>query len=248
MVDARSRTAAGAGRSTAGRSQRHGRCAWARTRAGRRRAAGRAAAGRPGLLLLRPDRLSRRPAPIRLAGLADAGHQRSRRGRAVVVGTAGGERHPGHRAGVRRARRAGGGGHCGPRARWSGGLPPGPVAVSAGDRALFFVATRGAPATRTSGGPASLDCEPDDLTECRACAGTAGTATCSRRPPATAAAGPRGGSGTRRRARCRTRPAARVARRRLRRDGSMTGERCSRDRGESGRAVRARQRRRSRAA
>jgi hypothetical protein len=48
------------------------------------------------------------------------------------------------------------------------GLPPGPVAVSADDRALFFAATRGVPAAADEWWSCRLDCVPDDLT------GTAG--------------------------------------------------------------------------
>ena len=38
---------------------------------------------------------------------------------------------------------------------------PGPVAISAGDRALFFVATRGTPADEDEWWPCNLDCEPE---------------------------------------------------------------------------------------
>ena len=42
------------------------------------------------------------------------------------------------------------------------GTEPGPVAASAGDRALFFVATRGAPEWQDEWWSCHLDCEPDD--------------------------------------------------------------------------------------
>ena len=45
------------------------------------------------------------------------------------------------------------------------GTRPGPVAVSAGERALFFVATRGAPGWQDEWWSCHLDCVPDDLTE-----------------------------------------------------------------------------------
>jgi hypothetical protein len=41
------------------------------------------------------------------------------------------------------------------------GLRPGPVAVSAGNRALFFVRTRGAPADEDEWWSCRLDCEPE---------------------------------------------------------------------------------------
>jgi hypothetical protein len=41
------------------------------------------------------------------------------------------------------------------------GLRPGPVAISAGDRALFFVMTRGAPADEDEWWSCTLDCEPE---------------------------------------------------------------------------------------
>ena len=40
-------------------------------------------------------------------------------------------------------------------------VAPGPVAISAGDRALFFVATRGAPEDETEWWSCHLDCEPE---------------------------------------------------------------------------------------
>jgi hypothetical protein len=42
---------------------------------------------------------------------------------------------------------------------------PGPVAISAGDRALFFVATRGTPADEDEWWSCHLDCEPEVDTE-----------------------------------------------------------------------------------
>jgi bifunctional DNA primase/polymerase-like protein len=45
------------------------------------------------------------------------------------------------------------------------GTRPGPVALSAGERALFFVATRGAPGLQDEWWSCHLDCVPDDLTE-----------------------------------------------------------------------------------
>jgi hypothetical protein len=45
------------------------------------------------------------------------------------------------------------------------GTRPGPVAVSTGARALFFVATRGAPGWRDEWWSCHLDCAPDDMTE-----------------------------------------------------------------------------------
>ncbi len=41
------------------------------------------------------------------------------------------------------------------------GVRPGPVAVSAGDRALFFVLTRGSPANEDEWWSCHLDCEPE---------------------------------------------------------------------------------------
>jgi len=45
------------------------------------------------------------------------------------------------------------------------GVRPGPVAVSAGDRALFFVRTRGAPADESEWWSCHLDCEPETVTQ-----------------------------------------------------------------------------------
>ena len=45
------------------------------------------------------------------------------------------------------------------------GVRPGPVAVSAGDRALFFVRTRGAPADEHEWWSCHLDCEPETVAE-----------------------------------------------------------------------------------
>ena len=45
------------------------------------------------------------------------------------------------------------------------GVTPGPVAVSAGDRALFFVATRGAPDSEDEWWSCHLDCEPEMVGE-----------------------------------------------------------------------------------
>ena len=45
------------------------------------------------------------------------------------------------------------------------GTPPGPVAVTAGDRALFFVATRGTPSVPDEWWSCHLDCEPDTMAE-----------------------------------------------------------------------------------
>jgi len=43
-------------------------------------------------------------------------------------------------------------------------IPPGPVAVSAGNRALFFVTTRGAPADEDEWWSCGLDSEPESFT------------------------------------------------------------------------------------
>ena len=45
----------------------------------------------------------------------------------------------------------------------SAGVRPGPVALSAGGRALFFVATRGAPDDEVEWWSCHLDCEPDSV-------------------------------------------------------------------------------------
>jgi hypothetical protein len=45
------------------------------------------------------------------------------------------------------------------------GLRPGPVAISAGNRALFFVRTRGAPADENEWWSCHLDCEPEEVAE-----------------------------------------------------------------------------------
>ncbi len=45
------------------------------------------------------------------------------------------------------------------------GLRPGPVAISAGDRAHFFVRTRGAPDDETEWWSCHLDCEPEEVAE-----------------------------------------------------------------------------------
>ena len=45
------------------------------------------------------------------------------------------------------------------------GVRPGPVAVSAGDRALFFVLTRGTPADEHEWWSCHLDCEPETVTQ-----------------------------------------------------------------------------------
>ena len=44
-------------------------------------------------------------------------------------------------------------------------LRPGPVAISAGDRALFFIRTRGAPADENEWWSCHLDCEPEEVAE-----------------------------------------------------------------------------------
>jgi len=45
------------------------------------------------------------------------------------------------------------------------GLRPGPVAISAADRAHFFVRTRGAPDDETEWWSCHLDCEPEEVAE-----------------------------------------------------------------------------------
>jgi hypothetical protein len=45
------------------------------------------------------------------------------------------------------------------------GLRPGPVAISAGDRAHFFVRTRGAPADENEWWSCHLDCEPEEVAD-----------------------------------------------------------------------------------
>ena len=45
------------------------------------------------------------------------------------------------------------------------GLRPGPVAISAGDRAYFFVRTRGAPADENEWWSCHLDCEPEEVAD-----------------------------------------------------------------------------------
>jgi Bifunctional DNA primase/polymerase, N-terminal len=45
------------------------------------------------------------------------------------------------------------------------GLRPGPVAISAGNRAHFFVRTRGAPADENEWWSCHLDCEPEEVAE-----------------------------------------------------------------------------------
>jgi hypothetical protein len=45
------------------------------------------------------------------------------------------------------------------------GVQPGPVALSAGDRALFFVLTRGAPEDEQEWWSCRLDCEPETVSE-----------------------------------------------------------------------------------
>jgi hypothetical protein len=45
------------------------------------------------------------------------------------------------------------------------GVQPGPVALSAGDRALFFVLTRGAPDDEQEWWSCRLDCEPETVSE-----------------------------------------------------------------------------------
>ena len=45
------------------------------------------------------------------------------------------------------------------------GLRPGPVAISAGDRAYFFVRTRGAPADESEWWSCHLDCEPEEVAD-----------------------------------------------------------------------------------
>jgi Bifunctional DNA primase/polymerase, N-terminal len=45
------------------------------------------------------------------------------------------------------------------------GVRPGPVALSAGDRALFFVLTRGTPEDEHEWWSCHLDCEPETVTE-----------------------------------------------------------------------------------
>jgi hypothetical protein len=43
------------------------------------------------------------------------------------------------------------------------GVAPGPVAITGGDRALFFIVTRGAPAEEDEWWSCNLDCEPDSF-------------------------------------------------------------------------------------
>ncbi len=45
------------------------------------------------------------------------------------------------------------------------GIRPGPVALSAGNRALFFVLTRGAPADEEEWWSCHLDCEPEEVAD-----------------------------------------------------------------------------------
>jgi hypothetical protein len=45
------------------------------------------------------------------------------------------------------------------------GLRPGPVAISAGDRAHFFVRTRGAPDDESEWWSCHLDCEPEEVAD-----------------------------------------------------------------------------------
>lgn len=45
------------------------------------------------------------------------------------------------------------------------GLRPGPVAISAGDRALFFVRTRGAPDDENEWWSCHLDCKPEQVAD-----------------------------------------------------------------------------------
>jgi len=45
------------------------------------------------------------------------------------------------------------------------GLRPGPVAISASNRAFFFVRTRGAPADETEWWSCHLDCEPEEVAD-----------------------------------------------------------------------------------
>jgi Bifunctional DNA primase/polymerase, N-terminal len=45
------------------------------------------------------------------------------------------------------------------------GVRPGPVAISAGDRAFFFVLTRGAPADESEWWSCHLDCEPEEVAD-----------------------------------------------------------------------------------
>jgi hypothetical protein len=45
------------------------------------------------------------------------------------------------------------------------GLRPGPVAISAGDRAYFFVRTRGAPDDESEWWSCHLDCEPEEVAD-----------------------------------------------------------------------------------
>jgi hypothetical protein len=45
------------------------------------------------------------------------------------------------------------------------GLRPGPVAITAGDRAHFFVRTRGAPADENEWWSCHLDCEPEEVAD-----------------------------------------------------------------------------------
>jgi hypothetical protein len=45
------------------------------------------------------------------------------------------------------------------------GLRPGPVAISAGNRALFFVRSRGAPADENEWWSCHLDCEPEEVAD-----------------------------------------------------------------------------------
>jgi len=45
------------------------------------------------------------------------------------------------------------------------GQQPGPIALSAGDRAHFFVRSRGAPADEHEWWPCHLDCEPQEVAD-----------------------------------------------------------------------------------
>ena len=130
----------------------------------------------------------------------------------LVARAAGGEHHPGHRPRLRCARRPSRGRARRAAAGWN---RPGcrsarwrcPAGAGRDDRALFFVATRGAPADEDEWWSCRLDCEPDDCRAGRRAAlALPGTATCVAPPSRlTRPAGRAAGCAPGRSIRCRTR-------------------------------------------
>jgi len=97
--------------------------------------------------------------------VAGGGDGRSDHSRGPVAGQAGCECDPADRPGVRVLDVPAAAGTAALGLMERSGVRPGPVALSAGDRALFFVLTRGTPEDEHEWWSCHLDCEPETVTE-----------------------------------------------------------------------------------